>query len=144
MDSPLGPVLGNHFMGFNKKHSFRQFNFCNILLHRRYVDDIIGLFNCEADAINFFHYLKSRHRNRKCTFEKQNDGKLAFFDILLSNENDIFLTSVIRKKTSIGFYTNSISFTSFSYKNGLIKTWLYRAYKICSTWKLLDQETQIY
>ena len=30
----------------------------------------------------------------KNTFEKQNGGKLAFLDILISNENDNFCTSV--------------------------------------------------
>ena len=43
--------------------------------------------------------------NIKLTFEKQNGGKLAFLDVLISNENDNFFTSVFCKKTSIGLYT---------------------------------------
>ena len=118
MGSPLGPVLANLFMGFYEKQWLKEFNFCKVWLYRRYVDDIICLFNCEVDAMKFFDYLNSRHPNIEFTFEKQNGGKLAFLDILISNESDNFCTSVFRKKTSIGLYTNFTSFTPFSYKIG--------------------------
>ena len=39
-------------------------------------------------------------------------------------------TSTYRKKTFTGFLTNFFSFTSFSYKIGLIRTLVDRAYKI--------------
>ena len=96
--SPLGPVIANLFMGFYEKQWLKEINFCKVLLYRRYVDDIICLFNCEVDAMKFFDYLNSRHPNIKFTFEKQNGGKLAFLDILISNESDNFCTSVFRKK----------------------------------------------
>ena len=92
--------------------------------------------------MKFFDYLNSRYPNLKFTFEKQNGGKLAFLDILISNENDNFCTSVFRKKTSIGLYTNFTSFTPFSYKIGLIKTLLHRAFEISSSWNFFDQEKQ--
>ena len=98
MGSPLGPVLDNLFMGFYEKQWLKEFNFCKILLYHSYVDDIICLFNCEVDAMKFFDYLNSRNSNIKFTFEKQNRSKLAFLDILISNENDNFCTSVFRKK----------------------------------------------
>ena len=142
MGSPLRPVLANLFIGFYKKQWLKEFNFCKVLLYRLYIDDIICLFNCEVDAMKFFDYLNSRHPNIKFTFEKQNGGKLAFLDILISNESDNFCTSVFRKKTSIGLYTNFTSFTPFSYKIGLIKTLLHRAFKISSSWKFFDQEKQ--
>ena len=92
--------------------------------------------------MKFFDYLNSRHPNIKFTFEKQNGGKLAFLDILISNESDNFCTSVFRKKTSIGLYTNFTSFTPFSYKIGLIKTLLHRAFEISSSWNFFDQEKE--
>ena len=55
--------------------------------------------------MKFFGYLNSRHPNIKFTFEKQNGDKLAFLDILISNESDNFYTSVFRKRTSIGLST---------------------------------------
>ena len=83
MGSGLGPVLANLFMVFYEKQWLKKFNFCKVLLYRRYIDDIICLFNCEVDAMKFFDYLNSRHPNIKFTFEKQNGGKLAFLDILI-------------------------------------------------------------
>ena len=103
MGSPLGPVLPNLFMGFYEKQWLKEFNFCKILLYHSYVDDIICLFNCEVDAMKFFDYLNSRNSNIKFTFEKQNCGKLAFLDILISNENDNFCSSVFRKKKNINW-----------------------------------------
>ena len=97
------------------------------------------MFNCEVDARKFFEYLNSRHTNIKFTFEKSNGGKLAFLDTFISNESDNFCTSVFRKKTSIGLYTNFTSFTPFLYKIRLIKTLLHRAFEI-SSWNFFDQE----
>ena len=54
MGSPLGPVLANLFMGFHEKRWLDQFQFCDVLLYRRYVDDTICLFNSEQDADEFF------------------------------------------------------------------------------------------
>ena len=58
----------------------------------------------------------------------------------MSTTQHKFTTSVFRKKTSIGLYTNFTSFTPFSYKIGLIKTLTHRAFEICSSWSLFDQE----
>ena len=141
MGSPLRPALANLFMGFYEKQWLKEFDFCKVLLYRRYVDDIICLFNCEVDSMKFFDYLSFRHPNIKFTFEKENDGKLAFLDILLSNENN-FCISVFRKKKSIGLYTNFTSFISFLHKIGLIKTLVHHAFKISSSWNFFDQEKQ--
>ena len=138
MGSPLGPVLANPFMVFYKNQWLKEFYFCKVLLYWSYVDDIISLFNCEVDAMKFFDHLNSRHPNIKFTFENQSGGKLAFLDILISNENDNFCTSVIRKKTSISLYTNFTSFTLFRCKIGLIKTLLHPAFEISSSWNFFD------
>ena len=56
MGSPLGPMLANLFLGFFEKRWLDQFQFCDVLLYRRYVDDIISLFNSEQDADEFFKF----------------------------------------------------------------------------------------
>ena len=61
MGSPLGPVLANLFMGFHEKRWLDQFQFCDVLLYRRYVDDIICLFNSEQDADEFFKFLNAQY-----------------------------------------------------------------------------------
>ena len=127
-------------MIFYKKQWLKKFNFCKVLLYRRYIDDIICLFNCEVDAMKIFDYLNSKHPNIKFTFEKQNGGKFTFLDILISNESDNFCRTVFHKKTSISLYTNLTSFAPFSYKIGSIKTFLHRAFEISSSWNFFDQE----
>ena len=127
-------MLANLFMVFYKKQWLKKFNFCKVLLYRRYIDDIICLFNCEVDAMKIFDYLNSKHPNIKFTFEKQNGGKFTFLDILISNESDNFCRTVFHKKTSISLYTNFTSFAPFSYKIGSIKTFLHHSFEISSSW----------
>ena len=71
MGSPLGPVLANLFIDYYETVCLNTFGECEIILYRRYVDDVICLFNCESDAENFFEFLNSQHPNVKFTFEKQ-------------------------------------------------------------------------
>ena len=99
MGSLLGPVLANLFMVFHEKRWLDQFQFCDILLYCRYVDDIICLFNSEQDADEFFKFLNAQHPNIKFTFEKEKDGKLAFLDVLISKTDQDLCTSVYRKMT---------------------------------------------
>ena len=120
MGSPLGPVLANLFMGFHEKRWLDQFQFCDVLLYRRYVDDIICSFNPEEDADEFLKFINTQHPNIKFTFQKQKDGKLAFLDIFISKTDQNFCSSVYSKMTLIGLFTNFVSFTSYSYKIGLI------------------------
>ena len=54
----------------------------------------------------------------------------------------IFVSVSFTKKVLIGLYTNFISFTPFSYKIGLIKTLLHRAFQISSSWNFFDKEKQ--
>ena len=71
----------------------------------------------------------------KFTMEKQVNHKLPFLDVLIDNHDpSSSLTRVYRKKTFTGLLTNYFSFTSYSYKVGLIKTLVDRAYKINNTW----------
>ena len=63
--------------------------------------------------------------------EKQVNHKLPFLDVLIDNNDpSSSLTSVYRKKTFTGLLTNYFSFTSNSYKVGVIKTLVDRAYKL--------------
>ena len=66
--------------------------------------------------------------------EKQVNHKLPFLDVLIDNHDpSSSLTRIYHKKTFTGLLTNYFSFTSYSYKVGLIKTLVDRAYKINNT-----------
>ena len=62
------------------------------------------------------------------TMEKEAQHKLPFLDVLVDNNDPNSLpTRVYRKKTFTGLLTNYFSFTSYSYKVGLIRTLVDRA-----------------
>ena len=63
MGSPLGPVLANLFMGYYGTLWLNIFRECEIILYRRYADDIICLFNYKSDADKFFEFLNTQHPN---------------------------------------------------------------------------------
>ena len=140
MSCSLGPVVANLFMGFHEKRWLDQFQSCDVLLCRQYVDDIICLFNSEQDADESFKFLNAEHPNIKFTFEKEKDGKLAFLDVLISKTDQDLCTSVYRKMTAIGLYTNFVSFTPYSHKIGLIKILIHRTYEISSSWTSFNKE----
>ena len=110
------------------------------MLYRRYVDDIICLFNSEQDADQFFKFLNAQHPNIKFTFEKEKDGKLAFLEVLIFKTDQNLCTSIYRKMTSIGLYTNFVNFTPYSYKIRLIKTLIHRTYQTSSSWTSFNEE----
>jgi len=135
MGSPLGPTLANMFMSYhediwldNCPEQFRP------VYYRRYIDDIIVLFKHESHLSQFKEYLNSQHQNIKFTSEKEEGDIMPFLDVLIKRENGSFTTSVYRKQTFSGVYTNFNSFLDKSYKLGLVFTLLHRSYVICSSY----------
>ena len=55
------------------------------------------------------------------THEIEENNSLAFLDVLVTRE-ETFCTSLYRKPTFSGLYSNFESFTPVSYKKGLIYT----------------------
>ena len=136
MGSPLGPIVANLFTGYHEQKWLESFEECELILYHRYVDDIICFFNSESDTDKFFVFLNKRHPKIKFTIEKQTKNQLSFLDLLITCKGGNFLTSVYRKKHTIGLYSNYLRFTPFSYKVGLVKTLLHRAFFISSNWSI--------
>ena len=78
----------------------------------------------------------------KFTSEMEMNNSLSFLDIKIVRENNKFTTSVYRKPTFSGVFTNFESFIPNSYKYALIFTLLHRAFKLCSNFELLHQEIE--
>ena len=62
---------------------------------------------------------------------EQNDS-LPFLDIKVNREKNKFITSVYRKLTFRGAFTDFESFISKYYERSLIDTLLYRGFGLCS------------
>ena len=70
----------------------------------------------------------------------EKDRSLAFLDINVYRSNNKFETSVHRKSTFSGVYTNYRSFIATEYKSSLIATLLYRSFTIVSDYHKLHDE----
>ena len=100
--------------------------------YKRYVDDIFVLFNKPEHAQFFLEYMNKKHKNMKFSIETEINGSLSFLDVKIFRENDKFVTSVFRKETFSGVYTNFISFIPLEYKFGLVHTLLNRCFNLSS------------
>ena len=130
MGSPLDQALGNLFMcSFENK----RFKDCppdlKLVLYRWYVDDTFVLLSSLDHAEKFKTYLSSQHANINFSLEKEIDGCLSFLDINVFREKGKFATSVYRRKTFSGVYSNFNSFVPKTYKP-LIKSLLFRCFSI--------------
>ena len=143
MGSPLGPTLANIFLCY---HEELWLSSCPVdikpTFYRRYVDDIFLLFENLDQVERFKAYMNSRHPNIKFTSELEEGDILPFLDIKVIRSGALFVTSVYRKPTFSGVYTNYSSFLPEIYKTGLVRTLLFRLYTICSDWSLVHSEIE--
>ena len=130
MDSPLGPTFANIFLCFYEQP----------VIYRRYVDDTLLLFRSHEHIEKFRACLNCQHPNTKFTSEIEENNCMSFLDIKITRELNSFSTSVYRKPTFSGVFTNFDSFIPLSYKTGLIWLLLYRAFSLCSSFELFHQE----
>ena len=140
MGSPLGPTLANIFLCYWEEiwiqkcpKQFRP------IYYNRFMDDTFLLFSSQDHVLKFHKYINSRHGNMTFTYEIEKNNSLAFLDVLVTRE-DTFCTSLYRKPTFSGLYSNFDSFMPESYKKGLIYTLLHRAFVLCCSWKTFHME----
>ena len=134
MGSPLAPLLANLYLGHHEQNWLKNYNGVSPVFYKRYVDDVIALFANREEAKLFLEYLNEQNDSIAFTMEEENNQKLAFLDVLIDHSEDKIKTSVYRKSTFTGVLTNYLGFTCFSYKTGLVRCLVDRAYKINNTW----------
>ena len=141
MGSPLGPMLANIFLSHREEN---WLNKCPIKFktsfYRRYVDDICVLFESSKSADSFRAYMSSKHQNINFTVGKENVGSFSFLDVKICRKNEKFVTSVYRKPTYNGVFTNYESFILMYQKRGLLYTLLHRSFSICCDFKTFHFE----
>ena len=84
--------------------------------------------------------MNNRHANIKFTMELEKERKLPFLDLLVERENDKLLSSVYRKPTFSGLGISFFSYCSHKFKINAIRTLLYRAYHLSSTYDYFHRE----
>ena len=109
-------------MVFYESMWLNEYNLNKPKFYLRYVDDLPAAFNNEQDLLNLLNVLNNRPPNIKFTIEKQIHHSIALLDIFISGINNQNLTlQTYHNSTYTGFLLNFKSFTSFSYKIGLIQ-----------------------
>ena len=131
MGSPLGPCLANMFMSY---HEVNWLSDCPLefipVYYRRYVDVVF----CLRTKHIFHYFMYTSILNiliLDLQWRKEKRYTLPFLDVCIKMENAAFTTSMYRKETFSGVYTNYTRHLSNNYKLGLIFTLLHRAYTIC-------------
>ena len=78
--------------------------------YSRYVDDIFALFSSPEHVERFRNYISCQHNNINFSSDVEANNSFSFLDVKSTRENGIFTTSVYRKPTFSGDFSN---FTSF-------------------------------
>ena len=86
--------------------------------------------------MSYLLLVKSLYPNIKFTYEIEENNSISFLDIKINRDNNRFLSSVYRKPTFSGVFTNFDSYIPLSYKSGLISSLLYGAFKLCSNFEI--------
>ena len=117
MGSPLGLTLANAFLCLYEKIWLNE---CpsqfEPVVYRRYVENIFVLFKFKEHVKLFVNYMNSKHKNIKFTFESEDSNNFSFLDVKITRKDKQFVTSIFRKATFSGVYTNYDSFILETYK----------------------------
>ena len=141
MGSPCGPTLANTFLCHFERiwleecpAEFRP------IIYKRYVDDTFLLFKDVGHIDLFLTYVNSKHPNIKFTKEIEEDMKLSFLDVTVTRTNNSFETSIFRKKTFTGLGSHYLSIEPILYKINAIRTLIFRAYNLSSSYLNFSNE----
>ena len=139
MGSPLGPVLANIFMVHLEETIAPELQ-NSMPTWRRYVDDTFTLVK-KGKLNDIISRLNNFHPNISFTNEPEQEGKMAFLDVLIKkDENGSIQTGVYRKATNNSIYIHWNSYAPKQWKVGTLSGMTRRAYEICSNKEELKKE----
>ena len=84
--------------------------------------------------------MNTKHQNIKFTFEHEHENTLSFLDVKICRENNKLTTSVYRKPTFSGIFTNSKNVIPTDQKFSLIYTLLHCCFNITSRYERFHNE----
>ena len=103
-------------------------------IFERYVDDIIRSIN-KHNIAEKLREINSLHPNLKFTIEVQENGRIAFLDLTIINNNGTLSTTWYRKPSDTGLVLNFHATAPVSYKRSVVAGFIHRIYRSCSTWE---------
>lgn len=139
MGSPLGVLFAQAFMADVEEHVLAD-DSVRPIMYYRYVDDIMVDVR-DDDALDRLRVHLQEYSGLSFTTEKSVAGRLSFLDVDIdTSEGSKFVTSVHRKPTDAGKCLHGESQCPDRYKVSVIRAYVYRAIKHCSTWTLVHDE----
>ena len=129
----LAPPLLNFYMSSLENYVLSQDKISNPIFYVRYVDDILTVFRSNNHLSHFKCRLIS-NSVLNFTHETMVDDNFHFLDVNMHLSNNRITTSIYIKPTNNGSYIDFKSYTLDQYKVSTIKTLVYRALKLSSTW----------
>ena len=91
----------------------------------------------------FLSYLNCQHPNIFFSSELEKNGKLPFLDIEITRSNGKFSTSVYRKPTFTGLFTNFHSFVPLVYKRSFVCCLLHQIFHLCSSHENIHAQLEV-
>ena len=107
--SILGPTLANAFLCHFEKNWLSECP-AEFLpgVYKRYVNGIFVSFNSYSQLLKFVDYMNHQHPNIKFAFEVEKNNNFSFLDVKICRENNKYTTSMFRKPTFSGVFTNIV------------------------------------
>ena len=138
MGSPLGVTFADVYMCHLENNilldpALKPSTYC------RYVDDIFVEVRSEAHLKDLQQSME-RASVLRFTYEINIQNKIPFLDVFIDSNDGQYTTSVFRKKTNLGKCLNALSECPQRYKLSVIRAYLRRAHRNCSSWELFHQE----
>ncbi|KAF0313069.1 hypothetical protein FJT64_016313 [Amphibalanus amphitrite] len=140
MGSPLGVLFAQAFMSAVENEVLSESR-VKPNLYCRYVDDIL----VEVSDMSSLQRLKARLEEvsgLSFTVEESVANKISFLDVSIDAASGNFTTSVYRKPTDNERCLNGGSECPQRYKDGVVRAYVHRALRHCSSWPLVHQELQ--
>ena len=139
MGSPLGVLFAQAYMAYVESKVMElvpePFIYC------RYIDDIFIDIQDEQHLLSLRDQLE-RNSVLKFTVDKSLENKMPFLDVSVDASEGRFVTTVYRKPSNTGHCLNGKSECPVRYKRSVIRAYVNRALKTCTTWQLTHQELE--
>ena len=131
MGNCLSPVMSNIYMEFYEKRIANAI-ITEDIFWVRYVDDCFAIFKFDHNLDEILDELNSLVPSIKFTIEKEENGCIAFLDVMVIKENNSIKFKVYRKATNNNHIINAYSLHSESIKQSALRSMFLRALTLCS------------
>ena len=141
MGSPLGVLFAQAYMA-NVEEQVLADNNVRPHMYYRYIDDVIVDVTDDA-ALDSLKASLEEVSGLVFTIERSIENKISYLDINIdASDSTKYVTQVYRKPTDTGKCLHGESQCPDRYKVSVIRSYVYRALKHCSSWPLVHEELQ--